>query len=133
MFVTNSMPELDLKVGDIVLQRRGFGIKAWEAQEYVKGTVVAVHRVYATVEFSDVYYRNGRYRRDTGAPEHDRQGGYITTQARVDWRNALEDARKVVGDAGFQSSLWHISDGLTLAMAEFLRGVDADGEPISRS
>jgi hypothetical protein len=119
----NKKPDLDLKVGDAVLVRETYGRN--HERPWIKGTVTAVKRVYVTADFG-VWHRNGDYRRDNGA----RKDGniYLTTQERVDWEQAREDARQALQNAGL-SETYRLSDGLLLAVAAFLETVDENGEP----
>lgn len=119
----NTRPTLDLKVGDDVLVRQAYGPK-----NYTPGKVTAVKRVYATVAETGSWYLDSEYRLDNG--EKRGGGGWITTQARLDWDDKVADARKVLRDAGLDYYGGRVSSGLELALAEFLRGVDANGEPI---
>jgi hypothetical protein len=123
----NARPTLDLKVGDTVLTRSDSGYGRDRVKAYVTGTVTAVKRVYATVEFG-VWFRSGDYRLDNGAK---RDGeAHLITQAQVEWDAAMNAARQTILDAGFDMRSHTVRNGLILAVAEFLRGVDADGEPI---
>lgn len=119
----NERPKLDLRVGDEVLVSQNYG-----PREHTPGKVTAVKRVYATVAETGLWYLDGEYRLDNGA----KRGGsaWLTTQARVDWDNEVAAAHKTIQDAGLHYFGGLVSTGLMLALAEFLRGVDKDGEPV---
>jgi hypothetical protein len=114
-------PLLDLKVGDEVFTRKGYG----KVKDWTPGKVTDVARKYATVDFGFPYL-NGKYDKVTGRKIDDT--GYIVTQAQLDWAEDRDADTETLKAAGLDD--YRLSKGLRAAVAAFLRTVDEDGNPL---